>query len=71
MKVLATQLCMTLCNSMDYSPPGFYIHGILQARILEWIAIPGDLSQGIFRTHGLNMGLFQTQGLNTGRFLTI
>ena len=62
MKVLATQLCMTLCNSMDYSPPGFYIHGILQARILEWIAI---------RTQGLNTGLFQTQGLNTGRFLTI
>ena len=27
---------------MDYSPPGFSIHGILQARILEWIAIPSS-----------------------------
>ena len=31
---------LTLCNSMDYSPPGSYFHGILQARILEWVAIP-------------------------------
>ena len=30
---------------MDYSPPGFSVHGILQTRILEWVAIPfpGDL----------------------------
>ena len=34
------QLCPTLCDSMDYSPPGFSVHGILQARILEWVAIP-------------------------------
>ena len=42
-KVLAvsvTQVCPTLCNPMDYNPPGSSIHGILQARILEWIAIP-------------------------------
>ena len=29
----------TLCNTMDYSPPGSYVHGIFQARILEWVAI--------------------------------
>ena len=29
------QLCLTLCNSMDYSPLGSSVHGILQARILE------------------------------------
>ena len=29
----------TLCNPMDYSPSGFSVHGILQARILEWVAI--------------------------------
>ena len=29
----------TLCNSVDFSPPGSSIHGILQARILEWVAI--------------------------------
>ena len=33
------QSCLTLCNPMDYSPPGSSIHGILQARILEWVAI--------------------------------
>ena len=37
---LVVQLCLTLCNPMDCSPPGFSVHGILQARILEWIAIP-------------------------------
>ena len=39
-KVLVTQLCLTLCDSMDYSPPGSCVHGILQARILEWVVIP-------------------------------
>ena len=38
MKVLVTQLC--LCDPMDRSPPGSSVHGILQARILEWVAIP-------------------------------
>ena len=33
------QLCLTLCNLMDWSLPGFSVHGILQARILEWVAI--------------------------------
>ena len=37
--VLVTQSCPTLCNSTDCSPPGSSVHGILQARILEWIAI--------------------------------
>ena len=34
-KVKVTQLCQTLCNPMDYT-----VHGILQARILEWVAFP-------------------------------
>ena len=33
------QSCLTLRDSMDYSPPGSSVHGILQARILEWVAI--------------------------------
>ena len=35
----------TLCDPMDHSPPGSSVHGILQARILEWVAMPspGDL----------------------------
>ena len=34
-----TQSCLTLCDPMDCSPPGSSLYGILQARILEWIAI--------------------------------
>ena len=34
-----TQLCPTLSDPVDCSPPGSSIHGILQARILEWVAI--------------------------------
>ena len=33
------QFCLTLCNPMDGSPPGSSVHGILQARVLEWVAI--------------------------------
>ena len=33
-----TQLCPTLSNPMDCSLPGFSIHGIFQARVLEWVA---------------------------------
>ena len=39
-KVLVAQLCLTLCDPMAWSPPGFSVHGILQARILEWVTIP-------------------------------
>ena len=38
--VLVAQLGPTLCDPVDCSPPGCSIHGILQARILEWVAIP-------------------------------
>ena len=33
------QSCSTLCDPIDGSPPGSSVHGILQARILEWVAI--------------------------------
>ena len=36
------QLCPTLCDPMNYSPPGSSVHGILQARILEWVAMPSS-----------------------------
>ena len=39
-KVLHAQSCPTLCDPMDNSPPGSSLHGILQARIVEWVAIP-------------------------------
>ena len=39
-KVLVTQSCPTLCDPMDCSLPGSSVPGILQARILQWVAIP-------------------------------
>ena len=47
-----TQTCPILCNPMDCSPPGYSVHGILPARILECIAI--FLLQGIFLTQESN-----------------
>ena len=42
---MSLQSCLTLCNPMDSSPPGSPVAGILQARVLEWVAIlpPVDL----------------------------
>ena len=37
--VLVAQSCPTLCESMDCSPSGSTVHGILQARVLEWVAV--------------------------------
>ena len=34
------QLCLTLCNPIDYSLPGSSVHRTLQARVLEWVAVP-------------------------------
>ena len=39
-KVKVTQLYPTLCDPLDYNLPGSSLHGIVQARVLEWIAIP-------------------------------
>ena len=53
--VLVAHLCLTLCNLIDCSSPGSSVHGIFQARILEWVTI--SLSRGIFLTQGLNLCL--------------
>ena len=50
-----TQSCATLCNPVDCSPPGSSVYGIIQARILAWVAI--FFSTGIFPTQGSNSGL--------------
>ena len=47
---VCTQLCLTLCNSMDYSPPGSSVYGILQARILEWVDMPSSRGSSQPRT---------------------
>ena len=44
------QSCRTLCNPMDCSPPGYSVHGIFQAGMLEWVAI--SFSRRSFQTRG-------------------
>ena len=46
------QLCPTLCDLMDRTPPDSSVHGILWARVLEWVAMP--FSRGSIPTQGLN-----------------
>ena len=60
------QLCPALCDSMDCSPPGFSVHGVPQARILEWVAIciPRDLP-----SPGIKLASFMFPAL-AGRFFT-
>ena len=48
-----TQLCLTLSDPMDCSPPGSSIHGIFQARVLEWVTID--------KTNGFNV---ETEGFS-------
>ena len=40
------QSCSTLCNPMDCRPPGSSVHGIFQARVLEWVAIAFSIRNG-------------------------
>ena len=63
MKVKAAQSCLTLCDPMDYT-----VRGVLQARMLEWVAFPfsNASSQPRDLTQGSNPGL-----LHCGSFLTI
>ena len=55
MKVLVSQSCPILCYAMGYNPPGSSVHGILPARILEWVC--HSLLQGIIPTQRFNPGL--------------
>ena len=57
MKVLIAQSCLTLCDPMDYSPPASSVHGILQAKILEWFAI--FFSRGSSRPRDCRQILYQ------------
>ena len=49
------QSFLTLGDPVHWSPPGSSVHWILQARVLEWVAMPS--SRGIFPTHGLSLRL--------------
>ena len=63
LKVLVAQSCPTLCDPMDCSPPGSSVHGILQARILEWVAIP--FSRGSSRARDGTWVLLHADGFFT------
>ena len=51
--------CPALCYPLDWGPPDCSVHGIFQARILEWV--DHFLLQGIFLTHGSNPRLLHCQ----------
>ena len=56
-KVLVAQLCLTLCDLVNCSSPGSSVHGILQARILKWVAIPFSRGLSQPKDRGLNPSL--------------
>ena len=58
-----SQSCLTLCSPMDHSAPGSSVPGILQARILEWVAMPS--SRDLF-----NPGIESACPVSAGRFFT-
>ena len=62
--VLVTQWCLTLCDPMDSSLSGSCVHGIFQARILEWVVIP------FFRESSQPRSWTQVSHI-AGRFFTI
>ena len=43
------QSCLTLCEPVDSSPPGSSVHGILQARIRDWVAMPSSRASSRLR----------------------
>ena len=53
--MLSHSVLSSSSRPMECNPPGFSVHAILQARLLEWVAIP--FSRGVFPTKGLNSGL--------------
>ena len=59
MHVKLLQSCPALCDPVDCSLPGSFVHGILQARIQQWVAGCRVLLQGIFLTQGSNPGLLR------------
>ena len=61
------QSCPTLCDPMYHSPPGSSVHGILQARILEWVAKPSsrgsshrEIKPAFLKSPALVAGFFTT-----------
>ena len=63
MRAQLLQSCLTLCKLMDCSPPGSSVHGILQARILEWIAMPSSRGSSPTRDQTCISYSFYTTGI--------
>ena len=59
------QWCLTLCDPVDCIPPGSSVHGILQAGILEWVAISGDGPNP-----GIKLANLMSSALTGGFFIT-
>ena len=67
-QLLVTQSCSSLWDPTDCGPPGFSVYGILQARVLEWVAF---LLQRIFPTQGSNPSLLCLQHWQAGSLLLV
>ena len=67
MRAKSLQSCLTLCNPMDCSPPGSSVHGISQARILEWVVTP---SSGDLPDSGIELVSLSSPALADGFFTT-
>ena len=61
-------LYWTLCNPMNYGPPGSSVHGIRQARMLEWVTmpLPGDRSHP--EIEPMSLTIYPTRVLNASYF---
>ena len=64
------QLCPALCDSMDYSLPGSSVHGIFQARILKWAAMPSSSEVSRHRDGTCVPYVFMSPALAGGFFTT-
>ena len=77
MHAKSLQSCLTLCDFMDCSLSGFSVHGILQARILEWVTIPppGDLPdpgiESMSLTSPASAGRFFATGTTWEAFIVV
>ena len=63
MRAQLLQSCLILCSPMDCSLPGFSVHGILQARILEWVAVPSSRGLSQPRDQTRVLCLLHCQGI--------
>ena len=63
------QSCLTLCNPLDCNPLGSFVHGVYQARILEWVAI--SFCRGTSPTQGSKLRLLHPPCIASGFFTTV